>query len=236
MPAEYLAAGARGPGHTERGVGNEDAWQAARLGAGLVVAVADGMGSKPNAATGARTACRAAIAATDLWWRAPGASERALPDLIESLWRAWLGPVRPDDARSTCLVAAVENSGALVVAALGDGLALVSSGGDEAEVVTSERSGFANETDALGSTSSAGAWRTLVRPSFGKDDVILLTTDGVSDDLLPGRRAAFAREIVASFGGLPELERSPALWRALHDWPTPGHSDDKTVAVLWCPR
>lgn len=215
---------------------NQDAWKSAEVRGGVVIAVADGMGSKPRAAEGARTACAAAITATELWWRAVNPPVHALPDLIESLWRAWLGPVSPDDARTTCLVAGISRQGALVVAALGDGLVLVASQESEPEVITAERTGFGNETDALGRTPSTRAWRVSARPEVRPGTVILLATDGVSDDVLPERRADFARELTESFGDLPAWQRSVELWRALHDWPTPGHCDDKTAAVLWRPR
>jgi hypothetical protein len=194
------------------------------------------MGSKPSAAVGSRTACTAAIAATELWWRTRNSPQQALPALVESLWRAWLGPIPPDDARSTCLVGGISKRGSLVLAALGDGLALVASDGDEVEVVTPDRSGFANETDALGSACRSSAWQVAVRPEVSRGTVILLATDGVADDLVPERRVDFAREVVSSFGSLPRWRRQGALRRELHDWPTPGHTDDKTVAVLWCAR
>lgn len=236
MRVEYVAASARGPLHAELGTGNQDAWKAASVHGGFVIAVADGMGSKPMAAAGSRTACSAAVAATELWWRTVDPPAHALPELIESLWRLWLRPVSPDDARSTCLVAGVSNRGSLVVAALGDGLALVASDQDRVDMVTPERSGFGNETEALGSASTTSSWHVIVRPQISREAVVMLATDGVADDLLPDRRASFAREVVASFGCLPAVERGVALWRALHEWPTPGHSDDKTVAVLWRPE
>lgn len=234
MRIELLAASARGPGHEQLGTGNEDAWIAARLTGGSVIAVADGMGSKPEAAVGARTACDAAVVAMDLWWRGPAQEVQALPDLIEATWRAWLGRVDPSDARSTCLVAGISDDGSLVVAALGDGIVLVVDERDEVDVVTDERTGFGNETYALGDRGSRSPWRLRVTPQVGPGTAVLLATDGVADDLLPEARAGFARHVISSFGGLPEWERGFALWRELRDWPTPGHSDDKTVAVMWC--
>lgn len=236
MRVQYLAASARGPLHAELGIGNQDAWRAATLHGGVAVAVADGMGSKPMAAAGSRAACSAAITAVDLWWRAVDPPADTLPGLIESLWRVRLGRVAPDDARCTCLLAGISTQGALVVAALGDGLALVDSDEDGEDIVTAERTGFGNETEALGNVSSGHAWRVFVRPRINRGTVILLATDGVADDLLPDRRGSFARELVASYGSLAPMERVVALWRALQEWPTPGHSDDKTVAVLWSPE
>ena len=236
MRFEYLAASARGPLHAELGTDNQDAWMAVRSDSGVVVAVADGMGSKPMAAVGARTACRAAVAAAEVWWKAVSPPAQALPGLIESIWRAWLGRVPPDEARATCLVAAASRQGDLVIATLGDGLALLASEENEVDVVTPERQGFGNETDALGRAASTRAWSVLARPQMAPGSVVLLTTDGVADDLVVERRAEFAHEVVTSFGSLPSWEGSVALWRALHEWPTPGHTGDKTVAVLWRPE
>jgi len=213
---------------------NEDAWKTAEVGGGVIVAVADGMGSSPHAAVGARTACRAAVAATELWWTTPEAPAHTLPALIESLWREWIGPDAPDDARATCLVAGVASDGTLVLAALGDGVVLVA--GDETErVLTDERTGFGNETHALGGAPSPRVWRVATGGRLAPGDIVLLATNGVADDLIAQRRRDFARELVRAFGGLPNWQRGVELWRALHDWPTPGHNDDKTVAVLWRP-
>src|SRR3954467_6961839 len=99
MRVEYLGASARGPLHAELGTPNQDAWKAATPQGGVVIAVADGLGSKPMAATGSRTACAAAIAATELWWRSLDPPAHVLPELIESLWRKQLGSVAPDAAR-----------------------------------------------------------------------------------------------------------------------------------------
>jgi serine/threonine protein phosphatase PrpC len=232
--AEAFAASARGPVHAGLGVGNQDAWRVSATSRGTVVAIADGLGSKPSAARGAHAACAAAIAATAVWWQRRDTPAAALGGLIESRWRARLGPVPPDEARTTCLLAALDAQDRLVIATLGDGLALVADD-HGAELITEERPGFGNETSALGAIPSDGAWRVAVR-SMTPGTVVLLATDGVSDDLVAERRADFAREVVASFGSLSPWQRSPELWRALHAWPTPGHGDDKTVAVLWRPR
>lgn len=236
MRVRYIGASARGPLHSELGSSNQDAWKGAKVRGGVVIAVADGMGSKPLAALGARKACAAAITATGLWWKSDDSRADALPDLIESHWRASLGSVSPDDARTTCLVAGVSPGGAMVVAALGDGVALVTSEGCETELVTAERTGFGNETHALGRTPTLGVWRVSMRSSMEPGTVVMLATDGVADDLVPDRRPGFAREIVDAFGDLPPWRRRFSLWRALRAWPTPGHTDDKTVAVLWRSR
>jgi serine/threonine protein phosphatase PrpC len=236
MRVEHVAASARGPLHADLDVRNEDAWRVCTSTAGVVLAVADGLGSKPHAAIGAHAACAAAVAAMQFWWDAD-ASPRALPPLIEALWRRGLGAVAPNDARSTCLVAGISHAGQLVMATLGDGVALITSDREteEADVISAERTGWSNETHALGAASAAGAWHVTSRPAV-PGTIVLLASDGVADDLVPARRAGLARALVTSYGELADWRRSVELWRALQAWPTPGHGDDKTLALLWRPR
>jgi hypothetical protein len=121
-------------------------------------------------------------------------------------------------------------NGPLVVGQLGDGLAAVSSPTGNVHVLA-ERAGFSNETEALG-TPAPAVWSTHRDPVAQPGTVVLLATDGVSDDLIAERLADFIGMIVSEFSPLPPRPRWTALQRELTAWPTPRHLDDKTLAVL----
>jgi serine/threonine protein phosphatase PrpC len=89
-------------------------------------------------------------------------------------------------------------------------------------------SGFANETEALGQASS---W---ICHSFRRadGDVVVLASDGVADDLLPERIDDFVTWLMDEFAPLPPSQRWRTLQRELMEWPTPRHTDDKTLVVL----
>jgi hypothetical protein len=155
--------------------------------------------------------------------------------ICTELERRWLKSISetcdPSQAASTCLWAVAPLEGALLVGQGGDGIAVVRAPNGTVKVLA-KRDGFANETDALG-LSGGVQWHTLCRPVLEPGTAVLLATDGVSDDLDPGRIGEFVEMLTTEFGHLPPRNRWTALRRELAEWPTPHHLDDKTLAVLW---
>lgn len=219
-----------GPGHLRDGLPNQDAWGHARVAGGQVVVVADGLGSRPHAAKGARAACRAVPEAVRVWSRHEGASMDVLLGLVHLLWRARLGSVEPDTAATTCLFAFLRSDGSGLVAQLGDGLVLQREGDQVEPLQPRGLGGFSNTTCALGVTRSVGAWAT--RRLDVRDRTLVLCTDGVSDDLLPDRYPELLRWLDTEFASRPPGPRRRGLARALRAWPTPNHLDDKTLALI----
>lgn len=177
-------------------------------------------------------ACRAVLDAVREWHK-EGA--RTLDDLlgrIEPLWLALIAPSAARDCASTCLFALSHRHGKLHVAAIGDGLALLRTRSGLEWVVGPRAGGFVNETDALG---HAAQWTSRTFPRAG-GDVVVLATDGVADDLLPERMESFVQWLMDDFASMPPTQRWRALQRELKDWPTPHHTDDKTLAVLAQPE
>ena len=93
-------------------------------------------------------------------------------------------------------------------------------------------SDFANESLALGVNHRGTDW-IQARLAMPKAPwIAVLVTDGIADDLLPGKLDAFLSWLREDIGRKPGKDRTAALRKALRDWPTPGHRDDKTLAVL----
>jgi hypothetical protein len=63
--------------------------------------------------------------------------------------------------------------------------------------------------------------------------VLLLATDGVSEDLEPDRIGDLAAWVVDELACLAQPGR--ALAHELRNWPVPHHQDDKTLLALWIP-
>jgi len=212
------------------GLRNQDAWAKARVGDYLVAVISDGMGSRPRADTGSRAACKAVIDAMRAWCRSEGAELELLIALIHIMWRVRVAPLQPQDCACTCLLAAAHRKGGGFVAQLGDGAILLRNSSGVEVVAPDRESGFSNETQALGFTSRISAWRTQY---FGKETRnVVLCTDGVSDDLVPEAYEDFSDWLVKEIGRLPASARWGRLRRELGAWPTPAHTDDKTIAVL----
>jgi serine/threonine protein phosphatase PrpC len=227
-----FGASVTGPRHRRAGKPNEDAWGKRATKDSIVLAVADGVGSCPSARRGAQCARKAALHTMSCWVNTQDPTT-VFATALRQRWLALVAPTPAPQAGTTCLVAGVAKTGELRLAALGDGLAAYASVAGEITVATAARDGFANETVALDESTLPGDWRHVDGLAFKPGGIVLLATDGVSDDLQHDQRIAFMRFLVNEFGPLPGRRRWAELASELRRWPTPGHQDDKTVAVLW---
>ncbi|QFP75007.1 protein phosphatase 2C domain-containing protein [Deinococcus sp. AJ005] len=243
MPEQSVRFGASvtGPAHREADLPNQDAWTAGqfRTADSTVVqylTVCDGLGSRPRAREGARAATRAARLAIRHWGPAAQASPGQLVRLVELLWRLEVSAHDPQTCATTCLIAAVQTKGdcsRITVATLGDGLAAYSENG-VVTTVGGRGDGYANQTVALGTPHHMDAWATRTWETATPFS-LMLATDGVADDLRPAALPAFV-DWLDGVGRHTPRARGPTLRRALERWPVPGHSDDKTIAVLQMQR
>jgi serine/threonine protein phosphatase PrpC len=120
----------------------------------------------------------------------------------------------------------------ILVGGIGDGLVLVSSPDGQVTTVGLDERDFTSETQALGISRSVLDWE-FQEAAFPAGSIALVATDGVSDDLRRDRLADFARDLVARCAPLRPQARAAALRRILQAWPTPAHTDDLTLALMW---
>ena len=230
---ELYGASVRGPRNRREGRVNQDAWVRAAGTFGHLIGACDGVGSRPASDTGARAACQALRRSAGLW---PGTASSADPAnlvrLVEVLWRLDLAPRAPAECASTCAFALREPDGHLLLAGLGDGLAIIRrADGSMATFGKRDSDAFGNETLALGTPHRISDWWTATDPpNHGR--MVVLVTDGVADDLDIERLDAFMEWLSADVGRLAPAARWRRLCRELRDWPVPRHVDDKTIVVL----
>jgi Protein phosphatase 2C len=228
----WLAASVRGPGHIRAGRPNDDSWLATNAGFGTLVVVCDGLGSKPRARHGSRAACAAVRDAVRHWSRAGGPELGLLLRLIHTLWAVRVWPHQAESA-TTCLFALARESGVLL-GQLGDGIVAIRTPDGELVTVGTERPSFSNDTTGLGIAKTVDEWTTHSCSSFPSGSAVMLATDGVSDDLVQSRVADLVAHLVGAYGECPNGRLR--LRRELQHWPTKGHVDDKTLALLWRPK
>ena len=227
----YFGASVRGPTHVRNRVLNQDAWRGGRLCNGAVVVVCDGLGSRPHSRRGAREACRAVAAAARQWCVVPTAPIEMLLKLIHATWALRVYPYAEEDCATTCLFAVADKDGRLYVAQLGDGLSLVMDG-DVLRTIKRTADDFSNETTGLGIARRLSEWQTL-ECSQSSETAVLLATDGIADDLDNSRLGEFVHFVRSTYCPLAPAVRWRRLAHDLRNWPTPYHSDDKTLAFLW---
>lgn len=227
---ETYGASVSGPRNQRDGRANQDAWTRASGAFGHLIGVCDGVGSRTNAAVGAQAACRALRQAASHW--RGGVDAKHLVRLIETLWRLGIGQHKPSDCASTCMFALREPNGRLLLAGLGDGLAMIRIGRDDLMVFGGrEADAFGNDTLALGAPHRIEDWWIALDPPR-PSRAVALATDGVADDLDPARRGAFVDWLSGEIGQLPAAARWRRLCGELRQWPVPHHVDDKTIAVM----
>lgn len=228
----YFGASVCGPLHESLGLKNQDAWLGHVGAHSAMIAVCDGLGSRPLSGLGATTACLAVRDAVRYWHKLPAGGVAHLPRLIRAFWEMRLGTEEPSDCGTTCLFSAVASDGGLVIGGLGDGLAMVHFPNGRLDVVVGHRTGFSNQTLGLGVTHRLADWQLHVVKDPDPEVVVVLASDGVADDLVENRLGEFTHWLSERFFAVPARLRGHALRRELRAWPTPRHQDDKTVAVL----
>ena len=231
-----FGASVRGPRNVRQGRANQDAWTRATGAFGHLIGVCDGLGSRPASDTGARAACRALRRTARLWPAGTSPADRAAPThfvrLVEILWRIELAPLAPAECASTCLFALRGPDGRLLLAGLGDGLAILrEAGGGVVTFGGRSPDTFGDETLALGTPHRVDDWWLATEPP-GCGRTVVLASDGVADDLVPETLGEFASWLADDIGSLAPTARWRRLCRELRDWPVPRHLDDKTVVVL----
>ena len=220
------AASLSGTRHRLAGAGPEDAYGWAQAGEMLVVAVADGVGSRPGAAAAASAAVAAAlesaVAALDA-----GPLGGAEPALDAAVRGANDAAGRSGGGATTLVVAVLDPSGGARLRRVGDSSAFVLSGGEWRELWA----GPGDDGPVQTATTALPADQPAARDAaagLGPGDVLLVATDGVADPLRDGPTTV-APGLAAALAAPPE----PLELARVVDFSRQGVHDDRTVVVLW---
>jgi hypothetical protein len=184
-----IAASVEGTSHAGTELGCQDAHAVTEIDGGFVIAVADGAGSAPRAAEGARQAVRAAvehatengtgIRADDPAALAAGcitAARVALEAMIEGPSPEGAAASELSDLATTLLVV-VARGGALGIAQVGDGAVVLDCDGDPQVIGACERGEYLNETVFVTSRE----WQDHLRVNnvSGAIDGVAVMSDGL---------------------------------------------------------
>lgn len=219
-----------GPAHVAARKPNQDAWASYHCVWGDCIAVSDGLGSKPFSNIGSHAACRAVGQVFYACQKQAEVDDEFLSNEITTNWLSRIAPLSARDCAATCLFAIRTGDGKFRMAMLGDGLvATLKIDGSVVSLTEDKSQAFSNVTAALSPESSTKDWRHLTLQET-ECDAILLCTDGISDDLedLDG----FVKGFVQGHRNLAALSANRHIRAMLEHWPTPKHSDDKTIVCL----
>ena len=202
---------------------------------GWIAAVADGMGSRPHSAMGARAAVQGAQAVLRQGGAASQWRNTDAREVATQIYRRWLQTIPWVDksiAATTLLLAACDHQGNARVWQLGDGMIACRTKG-LLQVITPERDGFTNETRALGTHRAWSDWSVADLSLKDAGDSLVLMTDGISEDIRPEAIEPFVRVLHSSLSSMSRRRGRAWLQRELENWATPNHSDDKSIAVIY---
>lgn len=225
-----LGASVIGPGHINSGISNQDAWLSVQYEWGDIITVADGVGSKKFSDFGSRCACLAVARAIYDYREDVKLDQNKIANTIKDKWLSLISPLDPRDCASTCLLAFRSNKGFVTIGILGDGLAAAVKVDGSVESLSDDKlEGFSNITIALSPNVNPHDWRWLSIPEI-ECQSIFLCTDGVSDDLLD--TDGFVKTFFDAYRDFSSVSGARRLRKVLTEWPTPKHTDDKTIACL----
>ena len=199
---------------------------------GEVVVVADGLGSRSKADVGSRAACSAVIETAKFMVRQNNPTMENILKLIHAHWLMIIDPYMPEDCLTTCLFA-IRNQNHCLLGQIGDGMLAIIGENDQESFVLSEPgdSAFSNITESLGRQFHPLQWKTRILP-VATFKVVVLCTDGISDDLMPNMQLDFAEAVHSEYQATSSRQRTRSIQSWLKNWPVPLHSDDKTIACL----
>lgn len=226
-----IGASVRGPGHIAKGEPNQDAWAAFHHAGRDAIVVSDGIGSRPFSNFGSRAACAAVSCTAHACYNTAEITHDFLVESIKAHWLSLISPLEARNCSATCLFALRPGNGLIHLGMLGDGLvAVVRTNGSIVSLSEDKSQGFSNITVALSTNVTPKAWQQMSLPEQ-ECMAILLCTDGVADDL--DNVEGFVRGFVQANRDLAAVSANRRIRQMLEHWPTPQHSDDKTIACLY---
>jgi len=225
----YLySASVKGPGHMAENMPNQDDVITRQWNNEWMAVVSDGMGSRKHAKAGSMYACQAVQ--NIIQKSSFDIPSRDLIFLVYKQWLAFLGFIKPDDAATTCLIAWGKNSGETRLFQLGDGLILYEAN-ESGQLSYRKNNQFSNETIGLGISRKFSDWAMKEILINKKNQGLALMTDGIGDDLI--QTNLFVHYMIRTLRNMKKRQRKRWMINELENWPTPGHIDDKTIAIIY---
>lgn len=226
MKVNIIKATAIGPAHIEQNIPNQDSVKFKVHNGDWAIAVADGMGSRISSHIGSKLAVN--IAVDTCLASIFSISDKEVVTKIYSSWLSQLSAkkITTNDAVTTLLFAWGNSSGEYRYFQLGDG-EIVS---NIHRFTTSKDSNFSNETTGLGLSKKFSDW-SIGKSNLSTDEKgLVLMTDGISEDI--DDHVGFCGTIINYAKNKSRRLTKNKLAKLIENWPTPYHTDDKTIAVV----
>lgn len=226
-----------GPLHQRFDLPNQDAYHLELKTEPALIAISDGLGSKPLSQLGAQAVCRAVVRVAQHYTNDMKVEPLVLIDLFHGYWLEELQSIDIEQCSCTALFAIVLGDQTFI-AQLGDGdCCIITSkqvdGEQQVRFLSDKDEGFfVNQTHSLGNKFQFGQWQYCFLPTV-ELEACFLATDGIADDLALEHRAGFYLELLNQYQQLTDAQVKTDVRCWISQWPVAGHSDDKTIAALY---
>ena len=221
-----VGASVIGKAHLTNGICNQDYFRIKRNRRGISMAVCDGVGSNEYSQYGSKSASKSVSNVFKEYSRGR-ITKDMIGKQIELYYKKYLRKKYRYKASTTCLFSWVFSNGEIIIGQAGDGIILIKN--DSRFIVFKDKlDDFLNEVNALSCNQDFNEWKIKHLKFDPKENSrleILLSTDGISDDVIIEQREKF----LDYFIGLSPNKRNSKLEQILKKWSVPGSSDDKTV-------
>lgn len=219
-----------GKSHVACSIPNQDSFHIKQVKYGTVMSVCDGVGSNKFAHYGSRAACNAVYKVFKLHYKKKF-EKKDIGTKIEYYYKKQLKRKHRKEAATTCLFAYVYNNSEVIIGQAGDGLILIKLNG-KFIVFQNKLDEFMNEVYPITYNHKYLNWKIKhLKFDYNEDKElkILLSTDGISEDILPHKR----EEFMDYFMNLSMSDdKKHCLQDELDNWSVPGSVDDKTVITF----
>lgn len=190
MKLNYAGATITGRAHRELAQKNQDSFLITKYSFGLVMVVADGLGTKKYSEIGSKEVCKVVGEAAKIWIKKENAPIEFLIRLIHNLWHISIYPYPKNECGTTCLFCITLNSGKTILGQLGDGIIYYYK--DESLNILSEKENdFFNTTNSVASVRNINEWTFKEINIQDSNFTLLMTTDGLSEDIINSKRKDF---------------------------------------------
>lgn len=220
----------RGGNHKKAKVPNQDAVYRKKHKFGLLMAVADGVGSHRYSQFGSKAAVRAA--AETFYLFETGQIPRT--DITKTIFEQFQRKIPNkymSQASTTCMFAYLSNKSGLYLGQVGDGLCCVKIN-DQMIQLKEKGGGFGNLVRPLNPEKESPKWKTKHFHVQESDTIqIFLSTDGISGDVISGKEENCLAHFVSLVENKCKWTSDYQVKSCLKNWDAPTGGDDKTAAV-----
>ena len=217
-----------GKNHIKWNIPNQDALLFTQYDYGNILVVADGVGSEEHS----ELASHASTLAVDDTFRDVASGVLLPDDVVDALcnnFESRLRETTDEPLSSTVLFCVHLRDQGLFVGQIGDGVCAGYING-ERFLLAAKESPFTNVVVPLTPGCPPERWLIMRFPDVS-DVQLLLATDGIADDILPGKESDFAVFLISMIEKTDPEQKEGKLSEILSNWETPHSNDDKTIGL-----